>query len=71
MTTKAQEWAHKRNFKKFQLMGLRTVLYPDRRLLTEIEWRQLRKAGRNVEAVIDNWEGNNTASKEQYLKEVG
>ena len=65
MRTKAQEWAQQRNWHKARLIGARNLCY--NKTLTKDEVIHLNKIKVLLEAILNQWDSNNTKSKKQFL----
>ena len=69
MATIKQKWARRRNWRKAQLNGMSANLFGmfiDPCLLAS-EAKQLKRAENIVNAVLDTWDGNNAASRANFL----
>jgi hypothetical protein len=67
-TSKAQEWAQKRNRTKGRLKGM-VVQLKNMKILTKVEKHQVQEALNTLESLLYFWDETNPESKKQWLGE--
>jgi len=66
--TREQLWAKQRNFSKFRLSGMRANFALLQGVLTPTEQSDINDIIGLLDKLLDKWDGNNAASKSNFLR---